>query len=239
MLSVLRDFLLSFSPADVRRKSRPESAQRTLRAATWGGLAQFFLATLLLVIRFKGYFARRAHELAPQTAGTTEVVQAGLAVIVTLEFILHPLSALLLYLAIEGFIRFIGGLITAEVVPSFAVFLGYKTVTLTRMLANQRRNVVTLPDTLEKLPDGRMRIASAQSKPGWNASLTIGFDGQWFEVERAESGFPPRVFVYLLRPAPAGKILRGYEEYNPAMATDPGAMQHTQTPHAGGAATKK
>ena len=68
-------------------------------------------------------------------------------------------------------------------------------------------------DAVERLPDGRIRIASAAVKAGWNSSVTIGIDGQWFEVEREEQAQPPRPYVYVLRPAPPGKILRGYQQY--------------------------
>ena len=45
--------------------------------------------------------------------------------------------------------------------------------------------------------------------------------GQWFEVEREEQAQPPRPYVYVLRPAPTGKILRGYQEYDIAPPDTP------------------
>lgn len=121
MPGALRDFLLSFCPATFRQAVRPESPQRTLHAATWVGLAQFFLAALALIVQLKAYFVWRAHELAPYIAGKNEAVQTGTVILVTLEYLLHPLALLLLYLAIEGLIRFIAGLVSAEVLPSFPV----------------------------------------------------------------------------------------------------------------------
>jgi len=50
----------------------------------------------------KAYFVRRANELAPYIAGKNNAVQTGAVIIVTLEYLLHPLALLLLYLAIEG-----------------------------------------------------------------------------------------------------------------------------------------
>ena len=73
-----------------------------------------------------------------------------------------------------------------------------------------------LPDAVEWLQDSRIRIAFAAVKSGWNATLTIGINGQWFEVEREEQAQPPRPYVYVLRPAPTGKILRAYQEYDVA-----------------------
>src|SRR5262249_44318240 len=73
----------------------------------------------------------------------------------------------------------------------------------------------------ERLPEGRVRIASSTAKPRWNASVTIGIGEQWMEVEREEHGPAPRWFVYILRPASPGKIMRGYQEYDATSALNP------------------
>lgn len=218
MPSILRDFLLSFCPATFRQVVRPESPQRTLQAATWGGLAQFFLAALAFIIQLKAYFVRRAHELAPYIAGKNDAVQTGTVIIVTLEYLLHPLAALSLYLAIEGLFRFMAGLTSGEALPSFLVVLALKAGNFSRRLSDSRQKINLVPDTVENLPDSRVRIASAIAKSNWNASITIGFQGQWFEVEGEDQGTPPRMYVYLLRPVSQGKILRGYQEYDLASA---------------------
>lgn len=230
MLSVLRDFLLAFCPAAVRRRIPPHSPLRILHAATWGGLLQFCIATFALALRFKTYFVMRAQQLNPHVGGTTEVIEAGIAVFITLEFLIHPLSLFLLYLAIEGLVRFAGGLITAEALPSFVVFLGFKIAELPARLRERRAQTALPPDTLEALPDGGIRIASAQAKPGWNASITIGVNGEWFEVERIEQAAQPRPYIYLLRPASPGKVLRGYQEYDIASALRVDTVSTTQRP---------
>ena len=58
--------------------------------------------------------------------GVNSTGEAVLTVLIVLEFLLHPLSLFLLYLAFEGAVRFIGGLVTSEVVPSLLVFLWFK-----------------------------------------------------------------------------------------------------------------
>jgi hypothetical protein len=223
MLTILRDLLLSFCPAVVRRNIRPASPARTLRFATWGGLLQFLLAGFALVLGFKSYFTLRAHQLGPHVSGMTEVIEAGVVVFIALEYLVHPLSFVLLYLAGEGLVRFAGGLITAEVLPCFFVFLAFKAAQLATRRRERRRIGTLPPDTLEHLPDNRVRIASAQPKAGWNASVTIGVSGEWFEVERTEAGWPPRSWIYILRPSSPAKILRGYQEYDVASAVSPEA----------------
>jgi hypothetical protein len=209
MHSILRDFLLSFCPARVRRERKPGSQLTVLRSATWGGLAQFLLAALFLIMRLKSHFVLRAQQLGARTAGSNETGQAIIVLIVFLDFLIHPLSLLLLYLAIEGFVRFAGGLITGEIVPNLLVSFCFKTTN-----SASRRRVPPVADMADRLADGRIRIASASQKTGWNSSITVGIGGQWFEVESEEQAPPPWAFVYILRPASPGKVLRGYQEYN-------------------------
>lgn len=209
MHSILRDFLLSFCPARIRRRHRPGSQLTVLRAATWGGLAQLLLAAFLLLMRLKSHFVLRAQQLGPRIAGSNETGHAIIVLIVFLDFLIHPLSLLLLYLAIEGFVRFAAGMITEEIVPSLLVSLCFKTTD-----SASRTRVPPVADIADRLPDGRIRISSASQKTGWNSSITIGIGGQWFEVEREDQELPPWTFIYTLRPASPGKVLRGYQEYD-------------------------
>jgi len=229
MQSFLRDFLLSFCPAKVRKTWRPSSQLTVLRAAMWSGVAQLVLTTLVLIVQFKHYFIARSQQMAPHMEGVNSTREAALAVLVVLEFVFHPLSLFLLYLAFEGAVRFIGSLVTAEIVPSLLVFAFFKlSGSISRSISLQRM-VPPVEDAVERLPASRIRIASAAVKAGWNSSVTIGIDGQWFEVEREEHAQPPRPYVYFLRPAPPGKVLRGYQEY----ADAPPETLAMKTPDAG------
>ena len=124
-------------------------------------------------------------------------------------------------LATEGFIRFVGGIAASEVVPSLPVVLFFK---IRKHLHERRvrrdlKPLISIPDSLERLSDGeRLRIKTAIAKAGWNASITIGVDGEWYEVEREERGAFPRTHIYILRRAPVGKILRAYDEYDSGAA---------------------
>lgn len=214
----MRDFLLSFCPAKERQAWRPSSQLTVLRAAMWGGAAQFLLMALVLIAQFKHHFIARSQQMAPHMGGVNSTGEAVVTVLVVLEFLFHPLSFLLLYVALEGAVRFIGSLVTTEIAPSLLVFLFFKISDSMSRSISQRRTGPAVADAVERLPDNRIRIFSATPKTGWNSSVTIGIDGQWFEMESEEHGQPPRPYVYVLRPAPPGKILRGYQEYDIARA---------------------
>src|SRR5579864_5605749 len=102
MQSILRDFLLSFCPAKVRR---PSSRLTVLRAAMWGGLTQFLLAAFVLIVQFKHFFILRLHQAAPHMDGVNSTGEAVVTVLFAIEFLFHPLSFLLLYVALEGAVR--------------------------------------------------------------------------------------------------------------------------------------
>jgi hypothetical protein len=212
MISV-RELLISFCPAAVRCRFRDTSPQRILYAATWGGLVQFFLASGLLVLQLKKYFVQRAQQMSPHLAGASETLQAGVSVIVFLEFLIHPLSLLLLYFAAEGMLRFMAGIVTNETLPSLPVFLAFKIGEKAGRLRDEKQRAAEVADKVEFLPDGNVRIAAVREKLGWNASVTIAVRGKWFEVAGVEQAAMPRSFVYLLRPAAEGRVLRGYQEY--------------------------
>ena len=182
----------------------------------WSGAAQFLLITLVLIGQAKQYFIARSHQIAPHMDGVNSTGEAVVTILFVLEFLFHPLSLCLLYLAFEGAIRFIGGLVTSEVVPSLLIVVFFKLSASTSQAISRQRRGPLVADAVGWLPDSRIRIASATVKAGWNSSVTIGVDGQWFEVEREEHAQPPRPHVYFLRPALPGKILRGYQEYHVA-----------------------
>src|SRR5690349_11124340 len=115
MHSILRDFLLSFCPAKVRQAWRPSSQLTVLRAALLSGVAQFLLMALVLIGQFKHYFIARSQQMAPHMGGVNSTGEAVITVLVVFEFLFHPLSLFLVYLGLEGAIRFIGSLVTAEI----------------------------------------------------------------------------------------------------------------------------
>jgi hypothetical protein len=118
MPGLLRDTLLSFSPARVRQTLRPESSSRAVHAAGWTGFLQLVLFTWLLVVRYKDFLLERARLLEPALRRAPEAVQSGVIILTTMEFFLYPLSILLLYFALEGAARCVSSAITSTIVPA-------------------------------------------------------------------------------------------------------------------------
>lgn len=219
MPSPLRDLLISFCPERARLALRPESTHRVVACATWAGLAQLLGFGFLLLLHYRSFVLARMQQWGPHLAGTGEMVQSAALLVTTLEFLIYPLSLLLVYFAAEGMARFVAGLISSQVVPSLPVFLAFRMADHKRQRRETARLQSLQPDTVEFLAEGRVRIASAHRRENWNASVNIGISGQFHEIEHKEPAMPGRPFVFVLKPAGAGRALRGYEEYDLSAAT--------------------
>ena len=213
--------VLSFCPATARREYRPVSPDRVVSAATWIGLLQFLVFGYLLAMRYGHFLESRARQWGPLLRRASEVFQSGSLIIVTLEFLIYPVSLLLLYFALEGFARFVTGLIASEVVPSLPVYVAFKLRKNFRKRQESKR-VSQLPaDVMTVLPDGRVRIATAHRRPQWNnPNHTIEIGSLHYELDRMDQGALPHPFVFFLRRAPLGKVLRSYERYPPPVAPE-------------------
>lgn len=231
-MNLLRDMLLSFCPEAFRRKQRPYSSSSLVTAAIVLGLIQLVVCALLLTQRYKHFMIARSHLWATQMNGRPEWVQSGGAALITFEFFLYPLSFLLLYFCIEGFLRFAAGITSSEVVPSLPVVCVFKVVESVKKRRHIKEELSLPPDHVEVLADGRLRIAAARPKPGWNAAITIGIEDRWYEVERETRASESRSWVYVLRPSPVGKIFRKVERYEcPPGHSSSGAAQTNSESH--------
>jgi hypothetical protein len=214
MPGLLRDLLISFCPERARLALRPESTHRVVACATWAGPAQFLSFGFLLVLRYRSFMLARMQQWGPHLGGTGEMVQSAALLVATLEFLIYPLSLVLLYFAAEGMARFVAGLISSQVVPSLPLYVAFRLAEKKRQRRETARLESLPPDTVEFLAQGRVRIASAHRRDNWNASVTIGIGGQFYEIEHKEPALPGRPFVFVLKPAATGRALRGYEEYD-------------------------
>jgi hypothetical protein len=222
MRELLRDIALSFCPDSVRSIHRPSSSSGLLLVAILSGPLQTVLCAYWLLSGYKAFLVARAAQYGDVLNRANQTTQGWMVLVFLTEYVLfHPLAFFLAYIALEGFIRFAGALCVSELVPSLPVVLVFKLRDSFQRRKSQRQMqpLASLPDSIEVLEEGgRLRIATGLPKAGWNASLTISVQGEWYELESEVEGEPPRAFVYILRRAAIGKVLRGYQEYDPAGA---------------------
>src|SRR5215469_17862976 len=127
MRELLLDIALSFCPDSVRRVHRPASPSRVLLAAVLTGPLQTLLFGKWFVSGYLAFLALRGRQLAPAVERMNVTTQGWFVAVLSIEYLVfHPLALLRLYLAAEGFIRFVGGITVSEVVPSLPVALFFK-----------------------------------------------------------------------------------------------------------------
>jgi len=224
MVSFLAGILLSLLPERYRRWWEPASTLDFLRASFVSGLVQGLGCFVVFILRYLAFFQQRVMEMGGQVmgAGAEEAlgvssVQYGMGVVTTLEYLIQPLTLLLIYFALEGAVRLAGAAFTEQILPSLPLHL---TAWAQERLAQRRAERALGPpvvDTVER-GDGKeyeLRIASCRSKSSWDRLMTVAYEDQFYEVVKEERAARPRPFVYLLKKIPESKVIRGLHRYRP------------------------
>ncbi len=144
-------------------------------------------------------------------------MQYATGMVTLLEYLLHPVSVALMYFSFEGLVRFAAALVTGEVVGSMPLYVAAAAQQGMSRARAERAMGPRIADEVQP-GDGKTcayRILSCRPKPGWNHLITVCFQDELYEVAQHEHGPGPRPYIYLLRPAPAHKIVRGLEQYDP------------------------
>lgn len=219
---LLRDTALSFLPEGMRAIHRPDSTVTLIRATTITGILQFLLFTTLTVMRYRAFALLRGRQWSPVIGGASDAVHVTAMLILTLEFLIQPISLILIYFSIEGMARFVSGLVLEQPLASLPAVVVLKIQVWRREKRATDQARQQPPDVVEIISDGEnVRIASCLPKLTWTPTITIGFHGHWYLVEREEKGVDPHIYIYVLKRAPTGRVLRAYEEYPPVEPASP------------------
>jgi hypothetical protein len=223
MLAFLLSIVFSVVPLRYRQWALADPDLNVKRGALFSGGVEFAGCALLLWLRYRPYVQRRMAEAAAEVAkvhgddritqGVAAFSSSGLALF---EYIVQPLSLLLLYFVIEGLARLTAAVVTGEVLPSLPLQLIAWAHRLGEGWKQERDLGPRVVDTVAPgdAADHDLRIESSRPKP-WNQLSTISYNGQLYELARELAGQPPRKFVYLLRKAPESKLVRGLHHYSP------------------------
>lgn len=215
--------LLSLLPAPWRERLQSRCNTDAVRGAFWSGVAEFSFCGLAWVLRFLYFIQYRLGTLSdaliqksrPEAMGSVHV-QFGSGTVSYMEYIIQPVSLLLLLFVLEGLARFGAALFHGEVLPSLSLqLLAWTGVGIQRRRHEAWMGGKVVDEVLHGSgQDFELRIASCRPKP-WTAMTTISYQDQLFEMFKQELGERPRRFIYLLRKAPPHKIVRGLHEYDP------------------------
>ena len=217
MLTYLLGPVLVLLPESYRRRLGWWLEIDWVRAALLSGAAQSVAGLGLLVDRYLDFVQRDPGKVGTtilEATGERVAASTALGTFTILEFLIQPLTLLLIYVSIEGALRLVAAVATEEAVGSLPLYLlelgrtsGAK---VTRQIALGR---LVADEVTRK--GSELHIASCRERDAWDSLLTIEYEEQFYELAETRSGAPPRPYLYRLRPIPPGKIIRGLHHYRP------------------------
>ena len=223
LLIYFADMLVCTLPPRYRKwRSQEDSGFRG--PAITSGIVQFLLFMFLSVVNYVNFFQRGVGSLGKllidagaEEALTAGTVQYGLGVVTTGQYLIHPASILLFYMAFEGIIRALSALVSGQILPTLP--LAAVAFVHNRVDAWRAERVLgpVMADEIQKA-DGTeydLRILSSRPKPDWNRYITVQYQDVFYQMFREEQGPPPRRFIYYLRKNPIGRLVVVIRHYPP------------------------
>jgi hypothetical protein len=185
-----------------------------------GGLLEALSALFLLIHGYHSYTTQRLAAIdvtimtkAAEKGGESAVM--GLGSLLLLEYALHPLTLLLVFLVVEGIVRIWTAAVSGESLPSFPLYLLSLLHTRLNGTYQEKRMGKRISDDVQCSTDGAsLHIASCRPKE-WNQLTTVSYDDRLYELVRTKEGVAPRPFVYILRKKPVMAVIRGIYHYHP------------------------
>lgn len=229
-VSYVAGTFLALLPQRYRRWVEERGGSHFTSAAVASGLLQFLGCLGAFIGRYFLFRQQRMDKWAADViARGAEEVFAGagaqhtMGFMTTVEYLIQPFTLVLLYFTFEGAVRLLAGLVTGEVVGTLplqgvAWLHGKVEARWAEWKLGPR-----IVDLVQK-GDGAaydLRILSCRPKKTWDRMMTIVFLEEFYELVGEERGPLPRQFIYLLRRAPEGKVIRGHHYYRPDEPLEP------------------
>ena len=222
MLKFLLSVVFSVVPPRYRGRFLADPDVNVQRGALFSGIVETVVCALLLWLRYPPYVQGRMAEAsaAVAKAGGSDNISQGVAAFSTaglslFEYIVQPVSLLLLFFLVEGIARLTAAVVTGEVLPTLPLQIIAWAHRGGEAWKQERDLGPRIADAVSPgAADYDLRIESCRPKP-WNTLTTISYNDQLYEVLRELTGSLPRRFVYLLRKAPESKLVRGLHYYSP------------------------
>jgi hypothetical protein len=222
---------LSLLPRRWREALTPDLAVSWSRATFLSGLficIVGFISLLTWYLKFFREAVNRQADLAlgvmssptgPAMRPSDHALSATLGMIANVEFLMQPLTWLLILITLDGLWRAVAAAVTEEAVASFPFAIAHRIERAMSRRAYEAR-VPLVRDQVSR-GDGKqswdLRVLSCRPKKNWTAKKTIRFEGEFFHVlgESPADTTPQRPHAYLLRRVPSHEAFRGLEDYSP------------------------
>lgn len=218
MISTILGVFLSLLPVRYRSHFGWEAVPS--RSAVISGVLELVGCLGILLWRYIEFANRRVVGMPDEvTLGAVEqggqTALMGMGLFVLAEYLVQPLTLLILYFAIEGLTRMAAAIVSAEIVPTLPLQL----VSLAHGAAlrkKKERDLGPLVEDIVQKGSGEFALTIATCRPRpWSTMTTIEYAGQMYELVSEQKGVAPRRWIYVLRKRPESKIVRGLYRYQP------------------------
>lgn len=176
------------------------------------GLIEFLVFSRLTLLWLARFMIARSKLVAG--AGMNQGTQLWVLAIFLVDFMIQPLSLVLVYFALEGFARGYTAWLHGIVLPTLPFHLIAKWQSRHEHRANDNALGPHIADIVEHLSPGEVRIASSRPKD-WSASITIAYNDQMWELLGCEQAAGPRMFIYRLKVRTSNVAIRAIRTYEP------------------------
>lgn len=183
------------------------------RSAVISGLVEFVFFARLTLLWFARFMIGRSKLVAG--VGMNEGTQLWVLAIFLVDFLIQPLSIVLVYFTVEGFVRGYTAWLHGTVLPTLPFHLIAKWQSRRDRQRNDKALGPLLADIVENLSVIELRISSSRPKD-WTTSTTVSYRGQMWELTAAEQVAGDRRFVYRLKIRSSNVAIRAIREYEPS-----------------------
>jgi hypothetical protein len=221
MLTALLSIVLSLVPARYRGRLFHESSFDVQRGALASSIIEIVAPALLLWLRYPAWYAAYVDGIVAQVAakGGDKAAQAsaalGAGTFSLFEYLLQPLTLLLVFFMFEGAVRLSAFVASKEVLPSLPLQLVAWLHTWASGTAKERALGPRVVDVVKPGPTPDLIVIESCRPKAWDTLLTISYMDKMYEMESTAEQGPPRRFVYRLRVIPPSKLIRGIHAYQP------------------------
>ena len=229
-LGYVAGIFLALLPRRYRRWVEERGGSHFTAAAVASGLLQFLGGLGAFIGRYFLFRQQRMEQWVADAVarGGLDIAASAsgqhvMGLATTVEYLIQPLTLVLLYFTFEGAVRLLAGIVTGEVVGT----LPLQGVAWLHGKAEARWAEWRLgPRIVDLVQKGKgteydLRILSCRPKKTWDRMMTIIYEDVFYELVGEERGPFPRQFIYLLRKAPESKVIRGHHYYHPDEPLEP------------------
>jgi hypothetical protein len=188
--------LLAFFPPYYRRTFAHKAGTHLVSASVVSGLLEIVGVAVLYARGFIDYMPR-----------------ASIGPAASIEYFFSWQGFILAFFFVDGAIRLLAA-IAGQSLGTIPLYVVAWIDAWRQRRAKKKHQCPLVPDLVEPVEDG-LRILSCRTRKNWDKWMTVMYEEKLYEIAGAELAAPPRPYIYLLRPKPDSKVIRGLHRYHP------------------------